>query len=74
MRESGFAHFGQFVDHDITFDPTSMLGQQVDPNALRSDPASYRSVFPRWVPRTGGIGREFGIGDLLRHAGAVPKV
>lgn len=74
MRESGFAYFGQFVDHDITFDPRSMLGQQVASRALRSDPASCLSAFPRWGPRIGGIGREFGIGDLLRHAGVVPKV
>ncbi|MCX2730780.1 hypothetical protein OOZ19_11050 [Saccharopolyspora sp. NFXS83] len=35
MLDSEFAYFGQFVDHNVTFDPTSMLGQEVDPNALR---------------------------------------
>ena len=29
-------YFGQFVDHDITFDPTSSLERQQDPAALRN--------------------------------------
>ena len=37
-EESGipalYTYFGQFVDHDITFDPASSLQQQNDPNAL----------------------------------------
>jgi Animal haem peroxidase len=32
---AGFTYFGQFVDHDITFDPVSSLQQQNDPEALR---------------------------------------
>jgi hypothetical protein len=31
---AGFTFFGQFVDHDITFDPTSSLEQQNDPEAI----------------------------------------
>ena len=31
---SGYTYFGQFVDHDITFDPASSLTRQNDPNAL----------------------------------------
>jgi hypothetical protein len=31
---AGFTYLGQFVDHDITFDPTSKLGQAVDPELL----------------------------------------
>lgn len=31
---SGFTYFGQFVDHDITFDPVSSLQRQNDPDAL----------------------------------------
>jgi hypothetical protein len=31
---SGFTYFGQFIDHDITFDPNSKLQRQNDPNAL----------------------------------------
>jgi hypothetical protein len=31
---AGFTYLGQFVDHDITFDPASKLDQQIDPHAL----------------------------------------
>lgn len=31
---AGYTYFGQFVDHDITFDPASALQQTNDPNAL----------------------------------------
>jgi hypothetical protein len=31
---AGFTYFGQFVDHDVTFDPTSSLQKQNDPDAL----------------------------------------
>ncbi|MBS0374596.1 MAG: heme peroxidase [Proteobacteria bacterium] len=31
---AGYTYFGQFVDHDITFDPTSSLDKQNDPDAL----------------------------------------
>ena len=31
---AGYTYFGQFVDHDITFDPVSSLTRQNDPNAL----------------------------------------
>jgi Animal haem peroxidase len=31
---AGFTYLGQFVDHDITFDPTSKLGETVDPELL----------------------------------------
>jgi hypothetical protein len=31
---AGYTYFGQFVDHDITFDPTSKLQRDNDPNAL----------------------------------------
>lgn len=32
----GFAFLGQFIDHDITFDPVSRLDERLDPNALRN--------------------------------------
>ncbi len=32
---AGFTYFGQFLDHDITFDPVSSLTRQNDPDALR---------------------------------------
>jgi len=31
---AGYTYFGQFVDHDITFDPVSSLMRQDDPDAL----------------------------------------
>lgn len=33
---AGFTYFGQFIDHDITFDPNSQLQRDNDPNALRN--------------------------------------
>jgi hypothetical protein len=33
---AGFTYLGQFIDHDITFDPTSSLEQQNDPEAIRN--------------------------------------
>jgi hypothetical protein len=31
---SGYTYLGQFIDHDITFDPTSVISKQNDPDAL----------------------------------------
>src|SRR6266511_51449 len=31
---AGYTYLGQFVDHDITFDPMSVLQKQNDPDAL----------------------------------------
>ena len=36
--DSGFVYFGQFVDHTVTFDPTSVLNQQIDPEAIQAFP------------------------------------
>lgn len=33
---AGYTYFGQFVDHDITFDPASSLQRENDPDALTS--------------------------------------
>jgi hypothetical protein len=33
---AGYTYFGQFVDHDITFDPASSLTKQNDPNRLHN--------------------------------------
>ncbi|MGH3853916.1 MAG: peroxidase family protein [Pseudonocardiaceae bacterium] len=32
--DAGFTFFGQFIDHNITFDVTGNLGRQVDPEAV----------------------------------------
>src|SRR5882724_12737952 len=31
---AGYTYLGQFIDHDITFDPASSLQKQNDPDAL----------------------------------------
>lgn len=31
---AGYTYFGQFIDHDITFDPASSLMRKNDPNGL----------------------------------------
>ncbi|MDQ5834895.1 MAG: peroxidase, partial [Actinomycetota bacterium] len=31
---AGFTYLGQFIDHDITFDPTPLPEQRRDPHAL----------------------------------------
>jgi hypothetical protein len=33
---AGYTYFGQFIDHDITFDPTSDLQRRNDPDQLRN--------------------------------------
>ncbi|WP_353952926.1 hypothetical protein V6K52_05695 [Knoellia sp. S7-12] len=33
---AGWTYFAQFVDHDVTFDPTSLLDQANDPDALEN--------------------------------------
>lgn len=33
---AGYTYFGQFIDHDITFDPTSSLMRQNDPERLHN--------------------------------------
>ena len=35
-QTAGFTFLGQFLDHDITFDPTSSLERQVDPEAVNN--------------------------------------
>jgi hypothetical protein len=35
----GYTYLGQFIDHDITFDPVSSLTRKNDPNALTDFPA-----------------------------------
>ena len=35
-QTAGFTFLGQFIDHDITFDPVSSLERQVDPESLQN--------------------------------------
>ena len=35
-QTAGFTFLGQFLDHDMTFDPTSSLERQVDPEAVKN--------------------------------------
>ena len=47
---AGYTYFGQFVDHDITFDPTPLGAKQVDPDALvdfRSPALDLDSIYGR---------------------------
>jgi len=37
---AGYTYLGQFIDHDITFDPVSSLQRQNDPDALIDSDAS----------------------------------
>jgi len=32
--DAGYTYFGQFIDHDLTFDPASSLQKENDPNGL----------------------------------------
>jgi hypothetical protein len=79
---AGFTFLGQFIDHDITFDPTSSLERQNDPEATRNfrtpyleldsvygaGPAAQPYLYEGFTPR-----REIGKfliseGDLLRNS------
>jgi hypothetical protein len=34
--KAGYTFLGQFIDHDVTFDPVSVLQRQIDPEATRN--------------------------------------
>ena len=47
---AGYTYFGQFIDHDVTFDPTPLNASEVDINALtdfRSPALDLDSVYGR---------------------------
>jgi hypothetical protein len=74
-EESGipaaYTYFGQFVDHDLTFDPTSSLQRQNDPDALvdfrtpRFDLDSVYGRGPDDQPYLYSDGRSFLLGRAL---------
>jgi hypothetical protein len=79
---AGFTFFGQFIDHDLTFDQTPLGTQQVDPHGLtnfdtaRFDLASVYGLGPQGSPElydatSAGrlrLVRPLGIDDLPRRA------
>jgi len=66
---AGMTFLGQFIDHDVTFDPTSTLERQVDPEqvanfrtptlALDSAYGAGPLVMPHLYDRAGGPGIRF---------------
>ena len=82
-EESGipaaYTYFGQFIDHDLTFDPASSLQRQNDPDALvdyrtpRFDLDNVYGRGPDDQPYLYEDGRSFIIGPPLSGAAANPK-
>jgi Animal haem peroxidase len=76
-EESGipalYTYFGQFIDHDLTFDPMSTLIQHKDPNALtdyRTPAFDLDNVYGRGPddqPYLYEDGRKFLLGELLNN-------
>jgi len=74
-EESGipaaYTYFGQFIDHDLTFDPASSLQRQNDPDALvdfrtpRFDLDSVYGRGPEDQPYLYADGRHFLLGEAL---------
>jgi hypothetical protein len=81
-EESGipslYTYFGQFIDHDLTFDPASSLQKQNDPDALvdfRSPAFDLDNVYgrgPSDQPYLYDGGDNFLLGDQL-HGGTDPQ-
>lgn len=82
-EESGipaaFTYFGQFIDHDLTFDPSSSLQKQNDPEALvdyrtpRFDLDNLYGRGPDDQPYLYSDGRKFNLGRTLTGAPKNPK-
>src|SRR2546427_6993576 len=68
---AGYTYLGQFIDHDLTFDPASSLQRQNDPSALvdfrtpRFDLDSVYGRGPDDQPYLYADGRLFLLGDTL---------
>jgi Animal haem peroxidase len=82
-EESGipaaYTYLGQFIDHDLTFDPASSLQRQNDPNALvdyRTPKFDLDNVYGRGPddqPYLYEDGRSFILGSSLSGAAANPQ-
>ncbi len=82
-EESGipaaYTYFGQFIDHDLTFDPASSLQKQNDPDALvdyrtpRFDLDNVYGRGPDDQPYLYEDGRQFILGRKLNGTAANPR-
>ncbi len=76
---AAFTYFGQFIDHDLTFDPASSLQRQNDPDALvdyrtpRFDLDNVYGRGPDDQPYLYADGRVFNLGSPLTGAAANPN-
>jgi hypothetical protein len=76
---SAYTYLGQFIDHDLTFDPASSLQKQNDPDALvdfrtpRFDLDNVYGRGPDDQPYLYEDGRLFILGRALSGAAANPK-
>ena len=77
-EESGipalYTYFGQFVDHDITFDPVSTLTKSLDPDGLvdfRTPTFNLDNMYGRGPGDQPYMfdGKKFRLGDTLKGAG-----
>ena len=76
---SAYTYLGQFIDHDLTFDPASSLQRQNDPDALvdyrtpRFDLDNVYGRGPDDQPYLYTDGRTFNLGDPLTGAASNPR-
>ena len=76
---AAFTYFGQFIDHDLTFDPASSLQKQNDPDALvdfrtpRFDLDNVYGRGPDDQPYLYADGLHFNLGRPLTGAAHNPK-
>jgi len=77
---SAYTYFGQFIDHDLTFDPASSLQKQNDPDALedfRTPRFDLDCVYGRGPDDQPYLyednGRRFNLGSALTGATANPR-
>ncbi|HWX19918.1 MAG TPA: heme peroxidase family protein [Candidatus Binatia bacterium] len=76
---AAYTYFGQFIDHDLTFDPASSLQKQNDPDALvdfrtpRFDLDNVYGRGPDDQPYLFEDGRAFILGRQLTGAAANPR-